>query len=185
MILAGVDTETTGLDQEKGHRIVEICFRLYDSVTRDLVDEYVQRINPQRSIDSKAQAVHHITATDLIGCPTWEEVAPKVASMMAKADLMVAHNMNFDGPFIALELVRVGVTVPNIKTLCTMKEGRWATPLGKNPNLGEVCFALGVDYDSSAAHAADYDVDVMMECLFRGVDRGFYHLPEIQARAAA
>ncbi len=181
MIIGAVDTETTGLDQEKGHRIVEICFRLYDSVTRDLTGSFIQRIDPQRSIDAKAQAVHHISAADLIGKPTWEHVAPEIADIMSNIDVMVAHNMPFDGPFIALELARVGIEVPKVQTYCTMENARWATPLGKNPNLGELCFALGVDYNPDAAHAADYDVDVMVECLFKGIDRGFYTLPEVKA----
>ncbi len=28
----------------------------------------------------------------------------------------------------------------------------------------------------NAAHAADYDVDVMMQCFFAGLDRGFYKI---------
>ncbi|KCY89039.1 hypothetical protein J831_3542, partial [Acinetobacter baumannii 25691_8] len=39
-----------------------------------------------------------------------------------------------------------------------------------------LCFALNIDYDPNAAHAADYDVDVMMQCFFAGLDRGFYKI---------
>lgn len=185
MIITGLDTETTGLDQEKGDRIIEICMRSYDLDTRELVDSYIQRIHPQRSISAGAQAVHHIGIEDLAGCPTWDEVAQSIADRLAKTDVAIAHNMAFDGPFIALELIRIGVELPNFQTFCTMENARWATPMGKNPRLGELCFSLGVPYDPDAAHSAEYDVDVMMQCLFRGIDKGFYELPVKKSESVA
>lgn len=180
MIIGGCDIETTGLSQEGGHRIIEICFRLYDSETKKLVDTYTQRISPKRSIDAKAMEVHHITPKDLIGCPTWDEVADDIARFMGKCDVVVCHNVAFDIPFIALELVRIGEDFPNVEVFCTMMEGTWATPNGKRPKLGELCFALDVPYDATLAHSAEYDVDVMMKCLFRGIELGFYTLPVVE-----
>lgn len=178
MKIIGLDTETTGLEQEKGHRVIEIAMLTYDLNSRKLEDVWVQRIDPQRPIDPGAQAVHGIAYTDLAGCPTWEDLAPEVARRMSAAGLLVAHNMGFDGPFIAAELIRVGEKVPDVHALCTMENARWACPDGKLPRLGELCFALGVDYDTSKAHGAEYDVSVMMDCFFRGLDRGFYELPK-------
>lgn len=179
MRLIGLDTETTGLEQEKGHRIIEIAMLTYDLDTKKCVDTWIQRIDPQRPIDPDAQAVHGIAYTDLVGCPTWDDLAPEIARRMGSADLLIAHNMGFDGPFIAAELVRVGIKVPDVHALCTMENARWATPDGKFPRLGELCFALGVDYDTSKAHSAQYDVEVMMNCFFKGFQRGFYKLPNV------
>ena len=86
--------------------------------------------------------------------------------------------MGFDGPFIAAELNRIGVNVPDVHSFCTMENARWACPDGKLPRLGELCFAMGVDYDPAKAHAAEYDVQVMMDCYFKGLLRGFYQLPK-------
>jgi DNA polymerase-3 subunit epsilon len=55
-----------------------------------------------------------------------------------------------------------------------MKNGVWATPDGKKPNLEELCFACGVPYDKSQSHKADYDVDVMMQAYFKAKSWGFY-----------
>jgi hypothetical protein len=59
-----------------------------------------------------------------------------------------------------------------------MENARWACPDGKLPRLGELFFALGVSYERAKAHAAEYDIEVTMACLFRGLDRGFYQLPK-------
>lgn len=178
MKIVGLDTETTGLEQEKGHRIIEIAMLTYDFESQTLLDRYVQRIDPERSIDPGAQAAHGITYAELVGQPKWEDVAKEIADRLSTADLLVAHNMGFDGPFIAAELHRVGLEVPDVHSLCTMENARWACPDGKLPRLGELCFALGVDYDPAKAHGADYDTTVMMDCFFRGIARGFYQLPK-------
>ena len=178
-----LDTETTGLKQEDGHRIIEIAMLTYDLDTRRLEDTWIQRIDPERPIDPKAQEVHGIAYTDLVGCPKWDDLAPEIARRMSGADLLIAHNMGFDGPFIAAELIRVGQKAPDVHALCTMENARWACPDGKLPRLGELCFALGVDYDTSKAHGAEYDVSVMMDCFFKGHMRGFYKLPTIKRSA--
>ncbi len=178
MRIIGLDTETTGLEQEKGHRIIEIALLTYDLDSRALIDKWVQRIDPERSIDPGAQAAHGISYSELVGQPKWEDVAEEVARRLSTAELLVAHNMGFDGPFIGAELHRVGQEVPDVHSLCTMENARWACPDGKLPRLGELCFAMGVDYDPAKAHAAEYDVNVMMDCFFRGLERGFYQLPK-------
>lgn len=177
MLVIGLDTETTGLSQEKGAKIIEIGLLTYDMATRKCVDRWVQRIDPEQPIEAGAQAVHGICYEDLVGSPKWTAVADDIAKRISRASLLVAHNMKFDGPFIAAELIRVGVKVPDVHSFCTMENGRWACPDGKNPRLGELCFALGVEYDTAKAHGAEYDIEVMMDCFFKGLERGFYKLP--------
>lgn len=185
-IVAGVDIETTGLEQEKGHRIIEVAAMLYDLDTERLLGKYVQRINPQRSIDPGAQNVHGISFDMVSDCPAWEEVAPKLVKIMQKSDLIVAHNgIGFDLPFIVGELMRIGSTIPNVSTFDTMVEGRWSTGMGKLPNLRELCFACGAEYDTDKAHAADYDVEVMMRCFFHGRRKGFFNVGDIALKEAA
>lgn len=180
MICTVLDAETTGLEQEKGHRLIEVALFTFDFASRALLDKYVQRIDPERSIDAKAQEMHGIAYNELVGQPKWETVAPEVYRRMDEADVVIAHNKGFDLPFICLELARVGLDIPNCESFCTMEEGRWATFDGKSPKLQELCFALGVDYDPNKAHAAEYDVMKTAECLWAGIDRGFYKLPEVE-----
>lgn len=181
MIIAGIDTETTGLDVTAGHRIIEIAIIRYDFDTKQKISEYVQRIDPKRPIDAKAQAVHHISEAELVGMPTWDQVAARVKQELESSDMLVAHNMGFDAPFIVCELQRVGQDLTRADLFCTMEGARWATFDGKLPKLQELCNALGVPYDPAKAHAAQYDVERMMDCFFRGVARGRYNVAPIEA----
>jgi DNA polymerase-3 subunit epsilon len=177
--ILGLDTETTGLDPHTGDKIIEVALLTYDADSHELIDSYITRIDPERSINPKAQEVHGIRYEELVGCPKFNDVAHEIVARNKDADLMVAHNLEFDAGFLVVQLAAAGVAMPNIAVFDTMKEARWATHNGKYPRLQELCFSLGVEYDTSAAHAATYDVDVMMQCLWKGAERGFYTLPEI------
>lgn len=151
-IITVLDTETTGLNQATGDKIIEIALLSYNLETKQLVDRYVQRIDPDRPIDPSAQAVHGISYEELIGQPKWEDVVDDIYGRLAESNLLVAHNFGFDGPFIAGELMRVGKSIPMVGSFCTMENGRWATFDGKLPKLGELCFTLDVNYDLSLIH---------------------------------
>lgn len=182
MLLVGTDIETTGLlgkDNKPGdHRIIELYAGLWDTSTRAKVDELNLRIHPQRSILPAAQAVHGITIADLEGCPIWDHVAVRARTFIERGDAIVWHNgEGFDRPFIDGELERIKLPPLLLPGIDTMLEGRFATAMGTVPNLGQLCWSLGIEYDADKAHAADYDVDVMMQAFFRGLDWSFFQLP--------
>ena len=188
-IFVGLDTETTGLKVEKNDRIIEIALIGYEI---NIVDQeevpkeifrYVKRLNPGKSIDPKAQLIHGISHADLVGKQTFNEIEPFVTKILSKADVIVAHNAMFDITFIANEYSLINKTMPS-DAICvdTMSDGRWATSNGKNPNLSELCYALEVDYDPLAAHGAAYDVDVMMQCFFKGVKLGGFNVRELLSK---
>jgi DNA polymerase-3 subunit epsilon len=133
-----------------------------------------------RGIDPGAEAVHGISSDMLIGEPTWEVVGPKLGKLLSRCNVIVAHNgEGFDLPFAFAELARIGEPVPNgIRVVDTMLQGRWATPDGALPNLRRLCWACDVEYDKSKAHAATYDVDVMLQCFFGQWAEGFFQVPE-------
>jgi DNA polymerase-3 subunit epsilon len=180
-IEAGFDTETTGLDFGD-HRFVEVYVGLYRG--ESLLRDFNQRIDPQRSIAKEAQAVHNISSADLVGMPTWELVAPKLHAYLSKADIIVAHNAAFDIDFVTYEFKRVGLVMPKREIIDTMQYS-WATPDGKKPNLRELCLACDVDYDPALAHAADYDVNCMMQSLFNARRFGFVERPQITSQIPA
>ena len=160
----GFDLETTGLSAESGHRIIEFAGIVHDLHTGKALGKYEQRIDPKRSIDPKAQAVHKIALEDLRGMPVWADVAPKIAKLFGRVDMVVAHNgIGFDLPFLLVEMDRVGVELPDVEICDTMVSCKWATP----PSLKELANSLGFEYDQEKAHSALYDVALMMKCFFK------------------
>ena len=181
-LFVGLDLETTGLEPGD-HRVIEFYAAAWswDLIgAPEKVDELLLRINPERSIAADAQRVHHISLSDVERCPNWTIQGPKAHRALLDGDFIIAHNGKFfDGPFLNYEFQRIGLPKIEIPIIDTMLEGRWATPQGKVPNLGELCFATDVPYDDTPgkAHAADYDVDVMMQAFFKAVSWGFIKLP--------
>jgi DNA polymerase-3 subunit epsilon len=185
MIIAGSDTETTGL-APGDHRFVEVYVGLWDTESRSKFDEFSARIDPQRNIPADASRIHGIFAADLAGQPHWEAVAPPFRRMLEKADVHVGHNWDgFDLPFINYELKRVGMPALTKPTMDTMLIGRGATAMGTVPTLGALCWAFDVPYDPEKAHGAAYDVEVMMACVFKGLDWGRFQLPVAEKAMAA
>lgn len=171
-LIGGTDIETTGFLDKGDHKIIEVCVMQYEADEDDLrnsrlVKSYTQRFNPLRSVPESSVKIHHITGDMLVGMPTFKEEGQKYLDILGECDIVVGHNGDeFDLPFIAHEAKSCGLIMPPIASYDTMLQGQWAHPYGKRPKLQELCIACGVEYDTTQAHAADYDVEVMMKCFF-------------------
>ncbi|MCP4425234.1 MAG: WYL domain-containing protein [Chloroflexi bacterium] len=164
-----LDTETTGLFPGIGHRVVEIgAVRLENWRS---VAEFDRLINPERKMDAKASAVNGITDADLVGKPTFAEVAPELSALLDGA-LIVAHNAAFDAGFLGMEYFIANQseltgsrkpTLPN-PWLCTLLLARRHFYFGRN-NLGHIARKLGVRMGK--AHRALNDVYMTAEILKR------------------
>lgn len=184
MIIGGLDIETTGLNYEKGDRIIEIALSVYQTDTRQNVYRYEQRFNPKVPINPDAERVHGISMSDLMGKPEFREHAGTVQSILAQCNYVIIHNAGFDAPFVLNELMLCGLALPpTVQVYCTMENARSVTPNGKLPALQELAWAMEVEYDVAKAHGALYDVDVMMACFWKGVDYGIYRLAAPQVAA--
>lgn len=170
--IVGLDLETTGIGED--HKIIEYCgLVLNERLMEDESRSILQRFNPQRSIDAKAQAVHHIELADLMGEPIFETKAEAIHEQLKQATLIVIHNAAFDTVFLNREFKRLGMTDITTPTLCTMRSARWATFDGKVPRLQELCSALGIIYSEKEAHSARYDVEVMLACFCKMLREGY------------
>lgn len=174
------DIETTGLDFKKGAEVIEVSAAVVHLKSGDIIHHYTQRIKPDvMKMDAKSEAIHGISLSDLTTMPTFAEQAPMIDKLIKNTGVFMAHNLDFDWPFITYWLKQHGFRhYDGRRTFCTMKNGTWATADGKKPTLSELCFASGVDYDKSKAHAAQYDVERTVKCLNFGVQGGWFKLPE-------
>lgn len=175
----GCDLETTGFSAEKGDRITEFSFTIYDF---HLADKRFERrktwsslVNPERTIPAKVQEITSITPAMVATQPKLETFAPMISKVLASADCFVAHNLDFDGPFLHHEMTRLKQPFNmDSEPFCTMQEGRFAKPLGEVPKLVDLCWALDVDFDTTAAHRASYDTEKMMQAFVKGCQKGLF-----------
>ena len=99
-----LDTETTGLDPEAGHRIVEIAaLEVIDGVaTGKMFHSYV---NPERDMPDEAYRIHQLSQGFLEQHPRFAVIADEFLDFIAGATLVI-HNAEFDMRFINAELAR-------------------------------------------------------------------------------
>lgn len=113
-----VDTETTGV--YTADRIVEVA-AVTMNLTGEIIDEWETLVDPQRDVGPTW--LHGISASMLLGAPTFEEVAGSLAVRLHGAAL-VAHNLPFDARMLSHEYARIGVEVDLSGGLDTLRVTR-------------------------------------------------------------
>lgn len=155
------DTETTGLDSRED-RIIEIgCIEMVNRFPTGRTFHHY--IHPQgRAINPEAQAVHGIGIEQLLGKPTFSEVAEEFLTFIDGARL-VAHNAGFDIGFINAEFARLGYpAIAAERVVDTLALARRKHPMGPN-SLDALCRRYGIDNSHRAKHGALLDSELLAE----------------------
>lgn len=114
---AVVDLETTGLYPGGHDRIVEIAIvRLEPALA--VSDEWTTLVDPQRDIG--ARSIHGVSARDVVGAPTFRDIAGDVQMRLANT-VVVGHNVSFDLRFLRAEFERCGWPATAWNGLCTLQ----------------------------------------------------------------
>lgn len=159
-----LDTETTGLEVEQGHRIIEIgCVEL---INRRLTGRrFHQYVNPERGIDAGAESVHGLTTEALADKPLFAQIAQELLEFLGDADLII-HNAAFDIAFLNAELARLPVAVQCLTeqrgVVDTLALARRLHPGQKN-NLDALCRRYGVDNAHRELHGALLDAELLAD----------------------
>jgi DNA polymerase-3 subunit epsilon len=159
-----LDTETTGLEPEQGHRIIELgCVEL---INRRLSGRhYHQYVRPDRHIDPAAFAVHGISDEVLNDKPPFADVAEEFLDFIRGAELII-HNAPFDVGFLNHELARLAGARPGIETYCnvldTLTLARELHP-GQRNSLDALCKRYAVDNSARELHGALLDAEILAE----------------------
>lgn len=166
-----LDTETTGLDPNQGHRIIEIA--AVEMVNRRLTGVNLHRyVQPDREIDPGAMQVHGISNEFLLDKPRFADIASEFMEFVQGAELII-HNAPFDVGFLNLELklaerpplasLVAGVT----DTLAMAK----ALHPGQRNNLDALCKRYGVDNSARTLHGALVDCE-LLAAVYLALTRG-------------
>ncbi len=166
-----LDTETTGLSVEDGHRIIEIgCVEIIDRrLTRNTLHLY---LDPERDIDEGAFAVHGLSRERLAGEPRFAEVAERFLDFVRDAELLI-HNAPFDLAFLDAELARMGhAPLRNVvaDVTDTLALARELFP-GRRNSLDALCERCGVSNAHRTLHGALLDAGLLAD-VYLAMTRG-------------
>jgi DNA polymerase-3 subunit epsilon len=158
-----LDTETTGLEPSKGHRVIEIgAIKLKDRMLTD--ESFHCYINPERIVEQGAAEIHGLTDEFLADKPKFSEIADEFISFITGAELII-HNAEFDVNFLNHEFRMINPSGPQIKDLVsgvidTLKIARKKHP-GKKNNLDALCKRYNVDNSARDFHGALLDAKLL------------------------
>ena len=115
-----LDTETTGLEVQQGHRIIEIGAVLLNDRKKS-EEHFHTYLNPSRLIDEEASKVHGIMNEDLIDKPYFEDVAEEFLVFLDGSTLVI-HNAAFDVGFLNNELKLASSKYPMLEDICEIED---------------------------------------------------------------
>lgn len=156
-----LDTETTGLDPNQGHRVIELA--AVEMVNRRLTGTHLHRyVNPEREIDPGAMQVHGISNEFLQDKPRFADIAQEFVDFIQGGELVI-HNAPFDVGFLDMELRQLGMSP--LAHWCegvtdTLAMAKALRP-GKRNNLDALCREYGVDNTARTLHGALLDCELL------------------------
>lgn len=158
-----LDTETTGLEADLGHRIIEIG--AVEVVNRKLTGRHFHKyLNPQRDVDDGAFEVHGLSRVFLQDKPLFADIAEELIAFIRGAELVI-HNAPFDVSFMDYEFAQLGES-PRIADICTIKDSL-AIARNKHPgqknNLDALCRRYLVDNSQRQLHGALLDAEILAD----------------------
>ncbi len=155
------DTETTGLDPDAGHRVVELgAIEMINRVeTGRTLHLY---FNPERDMPPEAEAIHGISARFLSDKPLFREKADEILAFLADADL-VAHNARFDFKFLNAELAGCGRPPLDPGRMVDTQALARARHPGAKHTLDALCTRYGIDRSRRIKHGALLDSELLAQ----------------------
>jgi DNA polymerase-3 subunit epsilon len=156
-----IDTETTGLDAEQGHRLVEIgAVELMHHVPTGR--NYHQYINPQRDVPPDAFSVHGLSENFLRDKPVFGSIIDDLLNFLGDAKL-ICHNAAFDVTFLNLEMRSLGrAPFHPDRIVDSLLLARRKHPLAAN-SLDALCKRYGIDNSRRQKHGALLDAELLAE----------------------
>ena len=156
-----LDTETTGLNPDEGHRIIEVaCIELTNHLPSGRT--FHSFFNPERAVDISATEIHGLKAEDLLDMPLFEQRAPEFLAFIA-GDPLIIHNAQFDIKFLNAELNRAQLPALDLgRTVDTLTLARKKFP-GAPASLDALCRRFSIDNSARDKHNALLDVDLLAQ----------------------
>lgn len=156
-----LDTETTGIDHSKGHRVVELgAVELINHIPSGKT--FHAYIDPERDMPPDAEAIHGLTTQFLKGKPVFAAIAADFLTFIGEASLVI-HNASFDVGFLNAEFSRLNIPalLPE-RVIDTLMLARQKHPMGPN-SLDALCKRYGIDNSKRDKHGALLDSELLAD----------------------
>lgn len=168
-----LDTETTGIDPRKGHRLIEIgCIEIEDLLPTGRTFHHY--IDPEREIEPDAIRVHGITNEKVRGKPKFAHICEEMLEFIGDRKI-IAHNAAFDRSFVNMELERHSrVCTPDDQWIDTLALARTKFP-GMHNSLDALCKRFNISLAERDLHGALIDARLLASVyleLLGGKERG-------------
>jgi len=163
-----LDTETTGLSFNDGHKIVEIaCIETNDLLPTGKV--FHRLINPNRSMPNEAFKVHGFSEEFLKDKETFEKVADEFLSFINDKKIII-HNASFDLSFLNGELALVNKDKIDTKFIIDSLEVARNKFPGTSNSLDALCKRFNIDLSRRTKHNALLDCELLREVYINLLD---------------
>jgi len=156
-----LDTETTGLDPDQGHRIVEVaCIELDNHLPTG--EHFHSYVNPQRDMPEDARRIHGLSEDFLRQHPSFTEIAEALVGFLGDSPLII-HNAAFDLKFLNAELAAVDLEpLAADRAVDTLDLARRKFPGAQN-SLDALCRRFAIDNSARTRHGALLDAELLAE----------------------
>ena len=169
MIEVVLDTETTGLSVQEGHRIVEIgCIELNDFVPTKKV--FHSFLNPERTVSKSAFKVHGYTDEFLSKQKRFIDIAQDFLNFIDKKKIII-HNADFDLSHLNNELSIAGLPkISKDNVIDTLEIARDKFP-GSGASLDALCKRFRIDNSKREKHNAIIDCELLLKVYVNLLDQ--------------
>ena len=159
-----LDTETTGLDPQEGHRIIEIgCIELNNRRLTD--NRFHVYLNPEREIDENALEVHGLSQEFLKDKPLFRDIVDDFMNFIKETEVII-HNAPFDVGFINHELDLLDGSYKSMENYCRIEDSlviaRKKHPRQRN-SLDALCKRYDIDNSRRELHGALLDAEILAD----------------------
>jgi len=163
-----LDTETTGLSFNEGHKIVEIaCIETKDLIPTGKV--FHKLINPERDVPEEAFRVHGFSQKFLQDKSTFDKIADDFLNFV-KGKKIIIHNASFDLSFLNGELKLIKKELINkMAVIDSLEIARNKYP-GTSNSLDALCKRFNIDLSKRTKHNALLDCELLREVYINLLD---------------
>ena len=164
-----LDTETTGLSVEEGHRIVEIgCVELNDLIPTS--NKFHYYLNPGKKISKEALKIHGYTDDFLSDKKKFKEIVHEFLEFI-KGKRLIIHNAEFDLSHLNNELELIGKNkIEKQNIVDTLELARNKFP-GSGISLDALCKRYRIDNSKREKHTALIDCELLTKVYINLIDQ--------------